>query len=99
MIAAGLVDRSPLDEAIVFVTTPRINGQPAHDGFGMGPTGIGISHDLSITRAFPSLHGLRRGEILGLHWADKDLRAKTLTVSTVPVGWTFRRAVPACIVM
>jgi integrase len=32
-----------------------------------------------------SLYGLRRGEVLGLRWADIDLRAKTLTVNQARV--------------
>jgi integrase len=32
-----------------------------------------------------SLYGLRRGEVLGLHWSDIDLKAKTLTVSQARV--------------
>jgi integrase len=32
-----------------------------------------------------SLYGLRRGEVLGLRWADIDLRAKTLTVNRARV--------------
>ena len=28
-----------------------------------------------------SLYGLRRGEVLGLRWADIDLKARTLTVN------------------
>jgi integrase len=32
-----------------------------------------------------SLYGLRRGEVLGLRWADVDLRAKTLTVNQARV--------------
>jgi integrase len=32
-----------------------------------------------------SLYGLRRGEVLGLRWADVDLKAKTLTVAQARV--------------
>jgi integrase len=32
-----------------------------------------------------SLYGLRRGEVLGLRWADVDLKAKTLAVAQVRV--------------
>ncbi len=32
-----------------------------------------------------SLYGLRRGEVLGLRWADVDLKAKTLTVNQARV--------------
>jgi integrase len=32
-----------------------------------------------------SLHGLRRGEVLGLRWSDIDLRAETLTVNQARV--------------
>lgn len=60
MIAAGLVDRPALDEAIVFLTTPRVNGQPAHAGVGMGPTEIGAGEG---NRTFmTSLEGRGEGD-------------------------------------
>jgi integrase len=37
-----------------------------------------------------SLYGLRRGEVLGLRWADIDLKAKTLTVSQARVLVNYR---------
>jgi len=37
-----------------------------------------------------SLHGLRRGEVLGLRWSDIDLRARTLTVSQARVLVEYR---------
>ena len=39
-----------------------------------------------------SLHGLRRGEVLGLRWSDIDLRAETLTVNQVRVLVEYRVA-------
>lgn len=37
-----------------------------------------------------SLYGLRRGEVLGLRWADIDLKAKTLTVNQARVLVEYR---------
>ena len=37
-----------------------------------------------------SLHGLRRGEVLGLRWSDIDLRAETLTVNQARVLVEYR---------
>ena len=37
-----------------------------------------------------SLHGLRRGDVLGLRWSDIDLRAETLTVNQARVLVEYR---------